>query len=147
MQWWRGEGGGRFESRGHRSDLKNAASGWALIAGPRPGVQLASNDRVALRTFAASGRDAIADRPALAASIPPLVDPQEPTGVRGKRAQKGVTVSVGAGGESTAVRDFDPETEPLGAVELDGRPGLEILAVQSDGNGQDRLILLRTRPE
>jgi hypothetical protein len=32
VQWWRGEGRGRFESRAHRSDLKKAPGGWALVA-------------------------------------------------------------------------------------------------------------------
>ena len=40
------------------------------------------------------------------------------------------------------------DTEPpTGAVELDGRTGAELLAVQGNGNGNERLILLRRRPE
>ena len=45
------------------------------------------------------------------------------------------------------MENIDPEAEPLGAVERDGRPGAELLAVQGSGNGNERLILLRPRPE
>ena len=58
-----------------------------------------------------------------------------------------MTISVGGEGESAKVKNIDPDAEPLGAVELDGRPGAELLAVQGSGNGNERLILLRARPE
>ncbi len=138
VQWWRGSGGGRFESRPHRSDIQKAPAGWALVAEPAPGLLLVGNGRIELRHFAAAGRSAVADRSELAASIPALADPKAP---------KEVTVALGGGGDSAKVKNVDPDAEPLGAVELDGRPGPELLAVQGDGNGRDRLILLRALPE
>ncbi len=138
VQWWRGSGGGRFESRPHRSDIQKAPAGWALVAEPAPGLLLVGNGRIELRRFSPAGRSAVAERSELAASIPALADP---------RAPKEVTIALGGGGDSARVKNVDPDAEPLGAVELDGRPGPELLAVQGDGNGRDRLILLRALPE
>ena len=144
-QWWHGEGGGRFDSRAHRSDLKKAPSGWALVATPDlpggTGLFLVGNGRMELRAFSPAGKSALAERPGLAVSIPALPVPVTP------KADKKVTISVGGDGESSKVENIDPEAEPLGAVELDGRPGAELLAVQGSGNGNERLILLRSRPE
>ena len=137
VQWWRGSGGGRFESRPRRSDIQKAPAGWALVPEPEPGLLLVGNGRIELRRFAAAGRSAVADRGELAASIPALAGPKAP---------KEVTVALGGGGDSAKVKNVDPDAEPLGAVELDGRPGPELLAVQGDGNGRDRLILLRALP-
>lgn len=140
-QWWRGEGGGRFESRAHRSDLKKAPTGWALVATPAPGLLLVGNGRMELRAFSAGSKNAVAEeRSGLVASIPAL-----PVAVAPK-AEKKVTLSVGGDGESSKVENIDPEAEPLGAIEIDGRPGAELLAVQGSGNGNERLILLRLRP-
>ena len=41
----------------------------------------------------------------------------------------------------------DRRLVPAFAVELDGRAGAELLAVQGGGNGNERLILLRARPD
>jgi hypothetical protein len=141
VQWWRGEGSGRFERRAHRTDLKKAPAGWALVAMPAPGLLLVGNGRIELRTFSADGKGALAERAGLGASIPALPVPAAP------KAEKKVTISIGGGGESSKVENIDPEAEPLGAVEIDGRPGAELLAVQGSGNGNERLILLRARPE
>ena len=63
------------------------------------------------------------------------------------KAEKKVTISVGGEGDSSKVENIDPEALPLGAVELDGRAGAELLAVQGGGNGNERLILLRARSD
>ncbi len=141
VQWWRGEGGGRFERRAHRSDLEKAGGSWLLLAGPAPGLLLVGNGRMELRAFAAAGKAAVADRAGLVVSIPALPIPA-PT-----KDGKKVTISVGGDGGGSKVENIDPEVEPLGAVELDGRPGAELLAVQGSGNGNERLILLRARPD
>lgn len=148
VQWWRGQGSGRFESREHRSDLKKAPSGWALLATPGlpggPGVFLVGNGRMELRSFSAASKGAVAERAGLAVSIPALPAPVTPKG------DKSVTLSVGGGGagsDAARVENIDPAALPLGAVELDGRPGAELLAVQGSGNGNERLILLRSRPD
>jgi hypothetical protein len=138
VQWWRGSGAGRFESRPHRSDLQKAPAGWALVAEPEPGLLLVGNGRIEWRRFASSGRSAVADRSELSATIPALAGP---------RAPREMTLALGGGGESAKVKNIDPDALPLGAVELDRRPGPELLAVQGDGNGRDRLILLRALPE
>ena len=138
-QWWRGEGGGRFESRVHRSDIEKAPAGWMLVAGPAPGLLLVGNGRMELRAFAAQGKSALADRPERSVAIPAL--PAVPP------AAKSVTVSVGGGDDGAKVENVDPEAAPLGAVELDGRPGAELLAVQASGSSGERLILLRQRPD
>ncbi len=145
VQWWRGQGSGRFEGREHRSDLEKAPSGWALLASPGlpggPGIFLVGNGRMELRSFSAASKGAVAERAGLAVSIPALPAPVTPKG------DKSVTLSVGSGGESAKVENIDPAALPLGAVELDGRPGAELLAVQGSGNGNERLILLRSRPD
>lgn len=138
VQWWRGTGSGRFESRPHRSDIQKAPAGWDLVTTPAPGLLLVGNGRMELRRFVAAGRSAIADRGELVATIPALAGPKAP---------KEVTLALGGGSDSAKVKNIDPDAEPLGAVELDGRAGPEFLAVQGDGNGRDRLILLRARPE
>jgi hypothetical protein len=143
-QWWHGEGGGRFASRPQRTDLKDALPGWQLVATPRPGLLLVGNDRLELRAFAATGRGALVDRAELAAPIPAL--PPAP-GAEPPQAGKQVTVRVGSDGESSKVENVEPDAEPLGAVELDRLPGAELLALQATGNGNERLILLRARPE
>ncbi len=141
-QWWRGEGGGQFESRAHRSDLAKAGGSWLLLAGPTPGLLLVGDGRMELRPFSPVGKGAVADRAGLVVSIPALPIPAA------TKEGKKVTVSVGGDdGESAKVENIDPEAEPLGAVELDGRTGAELLAVQGTGNGHDRLILLRSRPD
>ncbi len=145
VQWWRGQGSGRFESRAHRTDLEKAPSGWALLASPGlpggPGIFLVGNGRMELRSFSAASKGAVAERAGLAVSIPALPAPVTPKG------DKSVTLSVGGSGESARVENIDPEALPLGAVELDGRSGAELLAVQGSGNGSERLILLRSRPD
>ena len=145
VQWWRGEGRGRFDSRAHRSDLKKAPAGWALVATPGlpggTGLLLVGNGRMELRAFAAAGKNAVTERAGLAVSIPAL-----PVAVAPKAVKK-VTISVGGDGESAKVENIDPEAEPLGAGEIDGRPGAELLAIQGTGNGNERLILLRARPD
>ncbi len=142
VEWWRGRGGGRFESRAHRSDIAKAPAGWVLVpesgASGRPGLLLVGNGRMELRLFAASGRGALGDAPALATSLPRLAVP---------RAPKQVTLTVGPEGERTSVKNEEPEATPLGAVELDRRPDHELLAVQPKGDGSEQLILLRARPE
>lgn len=144
VQWWRGQGGGRFDRRAHRSDLEKAPGGWALVATPAPGLFLVGKGTMELRTFSAAGKGAVAERAGLAVSIPALPVPMAPVA---PKAGTKVTISVGGEGESAKVENIDPEAEPLGAVELDGRPGAELLAVQGSGNGNERLILLRPRPE
>lgn len=139
MQWWRGEGRGRFESRAHRSDLKKAPGSWALVAAPEPGLLLVGNGRMELRAFSAAGKSAIAERAGLTVPIPAL------PGAAAAKAEKKVTIAVGGEGDSSKVENIDPEALPLGAVELDGRAGAELLAVQGSGNGNERLILLRAR--
>ncbi len=145
VQWWRGEGSGRFESRAHRSDLKKAPGGWQLLATPGlpggAGLFLVGNGRMELRAFSATGKSAVAERAGLVVSIPALPVPVAP------QAEKKVTIAVGGDGESTKVTNVDPDAAALGAVELDGRPGAELLAVQATGNGNERLILLRARPD
>jgi len=47
-----------------------------------------------------------------------------------------VTLALGGGDDSAKVKNVDPDAVPLGAVELDRRPGPELLAVQGDGNGR-----------
>jgi hypothetical protein len=145
VQWWRGEGRGRFESRAHRSDLKKAPSGWALVTTKDlpggPALFLVGNGRLELRAFSAAGKSAVAERSGLVVSIPPLPMPAAPA------AKKKMTISVGGDGESAKVENLDPEAEPLGAVELDGRPGGELLAVQATGSGGERLLLLRARAD
>jgi hypothetical protein len=66
-------------------------------------------------------------------------------GRRGPKAEKKVTLAVGGEGDQLQGREHRSRAEPLGAVELDGRPGAEFLAVQGSGNGNERLILLRAR--
>jgi hypothetical protein len=144
VQWWRGSGAGQFEKRPHRSDLQKAPPGWQLVAMPQPGLFLVGNDRMELRPFSSAGRGAVAERAALAASIPALA--AVPGKAASKEARK-VTVTVGGDGESSKVTNVEPDAEPLGAVELDSLPGAELLAVQGSGNGNERLILLRRRPD
>jgi len=139
VQWWRGEGRGRFESRARRSDLKKAPGGWALVATPEPALLLVGNGKMELRPFSAAGRSAVGERAGLTVSIPALPVPAA------AKAEKRVTISVGGEGDSSKVENIDPEAVPLGAVELDGRAGSELLAVQGSGTGNERLILLRAR--
>lgn len=141
VQWWRGEGRGRFESRAHRSDMKKAPGGWALVAAPEPGLFLVGNGKMELRPFSAAGKSAVAERAGLTVSLPALPVPAA------AKAEKKVTISVGGEGDSSKVENIDPEAVPLGAVELDGRAGAELLAVQGSGNGNERLILLRARSD
>ncbi len=144
VQWWRGSGGGRFENRPHRSDLQKSPPGWQLVAMPQPGLFLVGSDRMELRPFTSTGRGAVAERAGLAASIPALA---AVAGQGVSKETKKVTVSVGGDGESSKVTDVEPDAEPLGTVELDSLPGAELLAVQGSGNGNERLILLRRRPD
>ncbi|MEO8198606.1 MAG: hypothetical protein ABI689_17975, partial [Thermoanaerobaculia bacterium] len=114
VQWWRGEGGGRFASRAHRSDLKKAPSGWELVATPDlpggAGLFLVGRGRMELRAFSATGKGAVAERASLIVSIPALPVSAAP------KAGKKVTIAVGGDGESAKVENIHPEAESLGAV-------------------------------
>jgi hypothetical protein len=149
VQWWRGAGGGKFDPRARRTDLKEVRGGWALIApaeaelgeSARPGLLLADDRRIEWRPFLATGRAALAERAPLFGSIPSQAVPGAVD--EGARSKRAVEVSVGSEGESTEVVNEDPAAEPLGGAELDGRPGLELLAIQGSGSGDERLIVLR----
>lgn len=144
-EWWRGEGSGRFESRTHRSDLDRAGERFVLVGGPEPGILVVVANRLELRSFETTGKSAVSGRPKLEASIPlpPLPSanpPQSPVAVANDAA--------GAKAERSSGEEIvDPEADPLGVVEIDGRPGVELLAVQSLGPRGERLILVRSRAD
>lgn len=140
-QWWRGLGGGRFESRARRSDIGKAGGAAKLVArgGPDdpPSLLLVRERQVELRRFVAAGRQALAAAPALRAALPPAPG-VEPRG--------SVEVSVGSGGERVEREAGEDEIELLGAAELDGRAGRELLLVLSGDGGTERLLVVRRAP-
>lgn len=141
VQWWRGSGGGEFERRSHRSDLDEAGGRVKLVprGGPDdpPALLVVRRGAVELHRFVGSGRKALADFPALRAPLPPAPEKE-------KRAK--VEVSVGAQGEAIDVDSGEQEVEILGAAELDGRPGRELLLLLSGPGGSDRLFVVRRPP-
>jgi len=136
VQVWRGAGGGRFEPRAARSDLELPAEGWRLVAhadeAGGPGLLAAGAGRLELRRIVAGGRRALAAGAELAAPLP-----APPTGV-GR-----VAAGIGSARTRTASRRERPQVEPLGAAELDERPGPEALAVVTGEAGDDRLVVVR----
>jgi hypothetical protein len=151
-QWWRGLGRGRFEPKPRRSDLDDPSGHWALIAergngtgaaAGRPGLLFAGERAMEWRPFAAGGRAALAERPELTATLPP---PPGNAGASGESKPKSVKVTVGSDGQRAEVTEEEISAEPFGAAELDGRPGLELVAVQADGRGDERLIVLGRAP-
>jgi hypothetical protein len=152
VQWWRGMGAGKFDAHGHRSDIDSAPSGWALLAerggAARPGLLLVGDHSIEWRPFAPNGKAAIVERGELAGTIPSLMPGAgADSAKKGKREVKVGADGSGASGDSAKVVNEDPVAEPLGGAELDGRPGLELLAVQAVERGDERLIVLRLRPD
>ena len=139
-QWWRGSGGGRFESTVRRSDVEKGGESWQLVpaagAGSPAAILFVRDRFVELRPFAVAGKKALATEPSLTLAHRPASD----------RKQRKTTVTVGTGKDAVEVENVDPDLELLGAVDLDGRPGQEILALQPDGHGQDRLLFARRVP-
>ncbi len=143
VQWWRGRAAAGSSSGRIAATCRSplpAGSWWRCRS---PGCFLVGNDRMELRPVHAAGRAPSPSAPARRCRFRRCRVPGQ---AASKEARK-VTVTVGGDGESSKVDNVDPDAEPLGAVELDGRPGAELLAVQGSGNGNERLILLRRRPD
>jgi hypothetical protein len=133
-QVWRGRGAGGFDARARRSDVEGGGGSWRLVASTEgAAILLLREGQIELRRFSATGK-ALAERPDLAALVDPPV---------GGRKKKTVTVTAGGSEETVEVEEDEPETELLGAVELDGRPGLEALALAATAKTGDSLLFVR----
>ncbi|MEZ5313728.1 MAG: VCBS repeat-containing protein [Thermoanaerobaculia bacterium] len=135
VQWWRGRGQGRFEASAKRSDLEQGGEIRQLVPSPAPGeppaVLLYRRGRLELLPFARSGRKALGGDPLVAATFE-------------SRANGGSKRRRNGEGEGGA-EEFD-DVELLGAIELDGLPGAELLALVPGSQGRDRLAFVRRRP-
>lgn len=136
VQTWRGEGGGRLETKARRSDLDDAPADWRLAAAATaeggPALVLVWPERIELRALGGGGRRAIEPEPRFAL---PLAVPGD--------ARDEVTVTIQA--PSGAEVERRTEVEVLGVAELDGRPGSEVLILAPAADGGDRLVLVRRR--
>lgn len=136
VQVFSGVGGGRLASRPRRTDLDDPPESWRLLpaatAEGRAALLMVWPDHVELRALAAEGRRALEATARFALPI-----------ATARAAPERVEVSVGGSGGADVERRS--EVEALGAAELDGRPGAELLILAPAADGGDRLVLVRRR--
>ena len=145
VQWWRGKGGGQFEGTAARSDIQEGGRSWILLPSmPRseasagadpPAILTLQKGRLELHQFSDRGRKALLAKPELSATI------FAASAGRGERRRQ---MTVGT--NEATLEELDPATaEILGAAQLDGRPGVELLALLRGTDGRDRLVVVRRR--